>query len=172
MMRAIALALMTALPLCALAQGDPVVLFETNDPQMAAARAEARDSLPIFLENVLQPDGLSRDGASVKVAMPTGRESGMGIENIWVGPFLTLDGQDFAGLLANEPNALDGLAYGDKVAFDRDMIVDWSFAAEDGTLYGNYTTRLVVERLPSFEARPIRERLPGDPVPLDWRRLR
>ena len=152
----------------AMAQGDPTIQVIEGDPEIAEAVEAARETLDLFLTNVVDSDGYSLRGADVKVAIPTGDES-VKIENIWVGPFGTPDGTRFVGALANEPNMLAGLSLGSKVSFSRDMIVDWSIVSPDGMRFGNYTTRVVLNRMDPAQAAEIIQQFPDDPVPPDWR---
>lgn len=74
---------------------DPVIDYETSDPAMSAAIAEARRTLPSFLA-AMKAGGNS--GFSVKVAIP---HAG-GREHIWMGN-VRIAGGHFTGRLANEP---------------------------------------------------------------------
>jgi len=154
-------------PVAALAQ-DPITEFGTGDREMNAAMAAAQDTLPLFLVNVTDEDGLGLPGASVKVAFAVDR-SDMTSEVIWVGPFRWDGGDGFVGLLANEPHALGDLGLGDPVDFSADMVRDWSLVATDGTLYGNYTTRVMIPRIDAASARELRAVLAKEPIPAGWR---
>lgn len=167
----VALCLATASAAAVMAEGkpDPVVGFDRDDPAMTAAVAAARKSLPAFLEAMLDAQGYGPDGGYLKVGFAV-EDPAIGVENIWVGPFRRLGNNRFVGLLANEPQAMPGLHNGDRVEFTQKMIVDWNLAAGDGRFWGDYTTRVVVSRLPADQARPLRKRFIEPPVPAAWPR--
>jgi uncharacterized protein YegJ (DUF2314 family) len=147
---------------------DPIVEFAGDDPVMVAAMEEAQRSLPRFLTEALGPDGQSLDGTAIKVRLEAdGSVPEMTHEIIWVGPFARVDGA-YAGLLANEPQALGGLKAGDRVDFTQDQIVDWSFSGPDGKLYGNYTTRVMLPHLSADEAAWLNDALSELAVPDFW----
>lgn len=153
-------------PACAMAQ-DPVTEFAGDDREMNAAMATAQDTLGLFLGNVTDESGFGLPDASVKVAFPVD-DPRMTDEIIWVGPFRWDGGDGFVGLLANEPHALGDLGLGDPVEFSAGMVRDWSLVALDGTLYGNYTTRVMIPRIDAASARDLRAVLATDPVPPAW----
>jgi len=146
------------------ASGDGVISYDQQDLKMNAAQDEARSHLDGFLNNVLDENGVGRQGTGVKVAFPVGGES---IEVIWVSPFGMRDGQ-FIGLLANEPQNMEGYNAGDTVAFNQDQVRDWFFYGEDGKMYGSYTTRVMLPDMSEDTAEELSELLSNDPVPSDW----
>lgn len=166
MIRLIAAALIAALPLAALAQGDPVISFENTDTEMNSAMATAQATLPVFLARATDAEGYGADGALVKVAFIDDYGDP---EIIWVGPFLWDRGDGFAGLLANEPRALGNLRGGDRVDFTRDMIRDWSWTGPQGRLWGNYTTRVMLAQMDADTQAQMNAILSPDPVPADWK---
>ena len=130
-----------ALPAAA-QQGDPTVTFATGDQMMNTAIEQAQMSLPLFLCETVNEEGYGPDGGFLKVSVPV---SGVEVQNeiIWVGPFAAWDNENFAGILANQPNAMPGFNRGDQFDFTYDMIVDWSWSHPTGTVYGHYTTRVI-----------------------------
>lgn len=154
-------------PAPAIAQ-DPITEFAGDDREMNAAMATAQDTLRLFLGNVTDPGGFGLPEASVKVAFPVD-DPRMTDEVIWVGPFRWDGGDGFVGLLANEPHGLGELGLGDPVEFDAGMVRDWGLVALDGTLYGNYTTRVMLPRIDAASARELRAILSEDPIPAGWR---
>ena len=159
---------LAVLPFGGLQAQDPIIQFSDDDPEMQAAMAEAVRTLPRFLVDALGPDGVSLEGIAVKVSLVSDRTvPGMTDEIIWVAPFARLDG-GFAGLLANEPQALGGLKAGDRVDFNQSQIVDWSFAGPDGKLYGNFTTRVMLPHLSPADRASLTEALSETAVPDFW----
>lgn len=145
-------------------QGDPLTSFSENNTAMNAAMSEAQSTLPAFLDKTTDNEGYSVGNVSIKVAFDTA----MGTEIIWVGPF-AWDGQDrMIGLLRNQPNFMDGFNVGDRVDFDTSMVRDWSVVADDGTMFGNYTTRVMIPELDAATAQRLLQMLSPDPVPQDW----
>lgn len=151
-------------PITLLAQGDPLTEFSSSDGEMNAAMATAQDTLPLFLANVTDDEGFNTGNTSLKVAFDTQ----MGPEIIWVGPFVWDGDQRMAGLLRNQPNFMDGLNAGDRVDFTVEMVRDWSFITDEGILFGNYTTRVMIPELDDATAEQLSAVLSADPVPSDW----
>lgn len=145
--------------------GDPTIGFATQDPEMSAAISEARTSLPLFLSKLTDSSGNSLGNVSLKVAFEIAEDSA---EIIWVGPFNWDGGTKFTGRLANQPSYMEGLNAGDPVDFTFDMVRDWSLTAADGTLWGNYTTRVMIPQLDEQTATALTGMLSADPVPADW----
>lgn len=165
MFRIALLVLALILPALAHAEsGDPVTDFSASDPRMNAAIDTANASLPAFLANMTDGQGNGMAGTAIKVAFPTSN----GAEIIWVSPFKWDGDIRFAGLLSNQPNFMDGLNAGDVVQFETSMVRDWSMVAPDGTMWGNYTTRVMLPELDAATAAILTARLSADPVPSDW----
>ena len=158
----------TVVPLFAAAQdGDPVIPFASEDPDMSAAIAQAQASLPLFLLNTVDENGYGPEGGYLKVSFKTGTFTEE-TEVIWVGPFLALDGENFVGLLANEPVNLGDLQLGDRVNFTYDQIMDWSVPSADGRTYGDFTTKVVIRRISPDQMESFAARFMPDPVPSEW----
>ena len=157
-------ALLASLTVSAAHAGDPVVFFGSDDDEMNAAITDAHASLPAFLSNGFDPSGTGFGNANLKVGLEADTDGG--VEHIWVNS-LERDGEAFRGRLANEPNFRPDLSYGSEISFDATMISDWSVIV-DGQLYGHYTTRVLVSRLPAEQAAPIIEMLSDDPIPSGW----
>ncbi len=155
-----AFALLT--PIAGLA-GDDVVQFGQQDPEMQAAIAEARVSLPQFLANTKGPDGQSVQGAGLKVEFNAETDQS---EVIWIVPFAER-GEGFVGILANEPTAMPGQHAGDMVEFTEAQIADWTYSA-DGKLYGNYTTRVMLPHVDEATRTQLNQVLAENPVPDGW----
>jgi uncharacterized protein YegJ (DUF2314 family) len=147
---------------------DPVFTFEETDPAMAAAIAEARATLPMFLAQSLDADGKSVGGVALKVGMPTEPGSTNSVEHIWITPFARRADGGFIGLLANEPAELGDLFIGDQVIFREDMISDWHVNAPSGRFWGSFTTR-VMHASGLYGDTPFDQIFEPDPVPADWK---
>jgi uncharacterized protein YegJ (DUF2314 family) len=166
MIRAAIIALMLLAVTPALAQ-DPVTPFAADDATMNGAMAEAQRTLPLFLANALDAEGVGRDGTGVKVGMPTVPGGAMELEHIWVTPFRLWPDGTLSGYLANEPVELGALRQGDRVDFTQGQISDWSVVNLQGKLFGNYTSR-VMHGAGAFGDTPFDDIFAENPVPLDW----
>ncbi|MEX3014822.1 DUF2314 domain-containing protein [Gymnodinialimonas hymeniacidonis] len=141
---------------------DGLEFFEGTDPTMNAAILEAQRSLPGFLTEVLDENGIAQTG-SLKVAFQTFPED-LGNEIIWVGNFRQLPDGSFEGFLNNQPFNLGNWSQGDRVTFPRGAIRDWSLPAPEG-LYGNFTTRVIAAQ-PGNEY--LWQSLTSNPIPANW----
>ena len=144
MLRAIVafLVLLSVAGLASADEADPITPFAAGNATMNAAIADAQRSLPLFLCESVDDEGYGPDRGFLKVRVPV-KSTEMTHAVIWVGPFAAWDGQNFAGLLANQPHAMPGLNRGDQLDFTYEMIVDWSWGHPSGNNYGDYTTRVI-----------------------------
>jgi uncharacterized protein YegJ (DUF2314 family) len=163
MIRAATLTFLLATPVVA---QDPVTNYADNDAAMNAAIAEAQATLPLFLGNALDAEGIGRDSAGVKVAIPTVQNAGH--EHIWVTPFRLWDDGTLSGYLANQPNDLGPLREGDRVDFTQSQISDWSLFTPEGKMWGNYTSRVMYDA-GVFGNTPFDDLFMANPVPAEWR---
>ncbi|MCB1330436.1 MAG: DUF2314 domain-containing protein [Maritimibacter sp.] len=162
----LALALILA-PLAAPAQTETTaetIRIPQGDPAMAAAIETAQATLPMVFAAVLDADGRAHPAFTLKVAFPV--ETGE--EVIWVSDVVRTP-MGFTAALANAPRHLAGLSMGDTVTFQAPMIADWGLSADDGKLYGHYTTRALLATLPADAAERIRALLSEAPLPPGWR---
>ncbi|NJM83387.1 MAG: DUF2314 domain-containing protein [Tabrizicola sp.] len=142
---------------------DPTFGFSADDPAMNAAIAEARDTLPAFLDTMIGANGSTVEGVMLKVAVPT--VNGVNAhEHIWVAPVKRQADGSFVGTLANEPVELGDLRLGDDIPFSQDQISDWSLFSPEGLLYGNYTSRVMYDQ-GAFGAVPFEMIFTPDPIP-------
>lgn len=135
---------------------DPTIDYRTGDPEMSAAVAAARNDLGRFVD-IFRSGGGER--FTVKVAIPVKGTNDR--EHIW----MTLDaieGDVFVGRIANEPQRLAPLRQGSSYRAAYAMISDWGYW-RDGLRYGNYTTRLILKRLPANATAEIRRTLSPRP---------
>ncbi|NNE81572.1 MAG: DUF2314 domain-containing protein [Silicimonas sp.] len=132
--------------------------------QLSAAHAAAREHLDRFFQSVLGSDGVARKGAAVRVSiqMANGKT-----DLVWVTPFAKQNGQYF-GTLSDIPRHSVRLSQGDLIRFDRAQVVDWSFFGTDGRMYGNFTTRMILNTVSSARAAEIAALLSDTAAPEDW----
>ncbi len=164
---ALAAGLALAVPAAAFAQDD-VIQYAPDDALMEAAIAEARATLPLFLEHALDHEGYGIDGSVLKVAFPAQGKTDMGQEHIWVSPFARQPDGSFIGILANAPVDLGDLQEGDRVEFRQDMISDWHLTDPSGLFWGSYTSRVMYDA-GAFGETPFEQIFEADPVPAEWR---
>lgn len=131
----------------------PVVDVRTTDPEMNAAIARARGSLPIFWASYDAPKP-SETRHSLKVHFSTRR----GGEHIWIAEVKKLPSGAYSGLIANEPRDLPGKRAGDEVKFSETDISDWMFM-RNGKIVGGETIKPTLKSLPKADADAIRARM-------------
>ncbi|CDX15795.1 conserved exported hypothetical protein [Mesorhizobium sp. ORS 3324] len=147
----VALCLLLALsPLPARAQGadhddDKTVMVAPDDAEMAAAIARARSSLDDFLAlSEAPPPGTGK--FKLKVMIVDGNVT----EHFWVIPFKrTATG--FVGILANEPELVHNVVFGQNIKFTRDDISDWGYT-RNGHQVGSFTVCVMFKKMSKEEA--------------------
>jgi uncharacterized protein YegJ (DUF2314 family) len=145
----IALAALAA-PLAAQAQ-DRVVGVAASDSQMNAAIAQAKRELPVFFGHVGAPGpGETRFLVKFDVIPEAG------VEFVWAEIISHANAQSVVKL-ANDSN--DGrFKLGQQLRVNDADIVDWGYR-KDGVMQGNYTTRVLIGRLPEADVAPVRKYL-------------
>lgn len=126
---------------------DDVVPISQRDPEMNAAIAEAKRTLPEFLKIVSKPPpGVD----SITFKYPLG-----GWEHIWVTD-VELRGNVLVGRLDNEPMQ-EKYRIGEEVEVPLSQVSDWAYRGPDGVMRGHRTTRVILGRIPPAEAARIRQ---------------
>lgn len=144
MLRPIAAALLCIMSLPVLAQ-DKVVDFATDDAEMNAAIAKARETLPQFWERLAAP-AANEDGFSLKLAI----SDGINTEHLWCG-YIEGDADKANCIIDNQPVYVQVVAYGEGVDVDPADISDWLYY-RDGRIVGGQTLRVMLPYLPKKEA--------------------
>lgn len=155
MRRLIAIAAV-ALAACSAEPDNPEAEFERD---LAAAREQARASLPFFWERFAEPGDGEYD-FSLKAAFPR-RDGQSGAEEAWV-HYVARAPDKIVGELASTPRYLGDLTKGAIMEFQESQVVDWAFFQGD-KLLGHYTTRVLMPRLDSMQADWMRSVLSDDP---------
>jgi len=132
----------------------PVVNVPNSNPEMAAAIAKARATLPTFWASYEAPKS-SETGHSLKARFPNPKNDG---EHIWMAEVKKLPGGRYSGRFANQPRDLPGKRAGDLVEFTEADISDWMFM-RDGKIVGGETIRVLLKSLPKADADALRARL-------------
>ena len=132
-----------AAPALAQQPQDHTELVAPSDPEMNAAIAHARETLPRFWAAY---DAHNGQDFMLKVAFPI---QPSGAEHIWIDAVVR-QGDHFTGTLADEPEYMPGLHFGSPVTFTEDQISDW-MVGRAGRIYGFFTTRVLFSRLTGDE---------------------
>jgi uncharacterized protein YegJ (DUF2314 family) len=117
------------------------------DPEMNAAKEEARRTLGTFLK-AHESGGNVRGLLKVYFAEPGGPSEG---EHMWVEP-TNLSGPKFKGTLLSTPEWIKSVKAGAEVTFTKADVSDW-LLVRDGKATGAYTVRLLRKRMSEQERR-------------------
>ena len=141
----------------AAAQGrSPIIDIANSDPEMAAAIAKARATLPAFWASYEAPKA-EEAGHSLKVRFPVpDRRSGG--EHIWMADVKKIGNGRYSGQFANTPVHLPGKRAGDVAEFGETDISDWMFTRK-GKIVGGETIRPMLKRMPKADADALRARM-------------
>lgn len=130
---------------------DSIASVQDDDPEMKAATAKARSTLPEF-EKLLASPPPAQTYIAIKAAFEHGDNDS---EHMWLNQIIvTADG--YHGRLENEPQYVRSLEIGQLVFVRRDRVSDW-LAIHDGVLVGGYTMRVIRSRLSPEEQRQFDE---------------
>ena len=132
----------------------PVIDVASADPEMTAAIAKARATLPVFWASDAAPKP-SESGHSLKVRFAT---SSTNVEHIWMMDVKRLPDGGFSGRFGNAPRDLPGKREGDLAQFTEADITDWMFM-RNGKIVGGETIRPMLKSMPKAEAAALRARM-------------
>ena len=132
----------------------PVVDVRTGDPEMNAAIAQGRATLPKFWVSYEAPKP-SETGHSVKVRFPYGSNNG---EHIWIAEVKKIADGRYSGRFANAPRHLPGKRAGDVVEFAEADISDWMFL-RNSKIVGGETIRPMLKLMTKADADSLRARM-------------
>ena len=136
------LALTLAFTCCSDHSYDPVTEAEFDDKEMNAAIDKARSRVAEFIERLKNPR-LTDESFSVKKMISDGEE----VEHLWLTDVSYSDGK-FTGILNEDPQSVRNVIFGQEITVEEIEILDWMYL-DDGELVGNYTLRVLLERMPS-----------------------
>lgn len=144
---AVTTVLLTLLTACS--KRDMVVNVADDDPQMLAAIAKARDTLPQFW-TVLDKRDRGESGFSLKVKITDKR----GTEHFWATDIERRDGKTM-GTINNDPNIVATVKLGDRIEIPEADISDWLYM-RDGKMVGNETLKPLLKTMPAHEAERLK----------------
>jgi uncharacterized protein YegJ (DUF2314 family) len=107
---------------------------EKNDPDMLAAFAKGKETLPVFWE-AFDKHAPGEEKFAIKVKM----QDTNGIEYLWVGELEKKDGK-LSGAIRNPPDTVKHVKFAQRVDVIENDIVDWMYF-RDGKIVGNHTLR-------------------------------
>lgn len=134
-----------------------LTITEEGDSAIVEAVAEARATLPVFWSAF---DARSAEDFQLKAGLSTPNGA---TEHVWIVPSAR-DGDKVTGVLAVQTVDLDDVDLGDEVVFEDGRISDWTYF-KHGLLYGGYTQRAMLHRLPRHARRELEAVL--SPTPLE-----
>ncbi len=128
---------------------DRTIGVEENDPEMTAAIAKARETLPQFWQVFEKPEhGESGFALKVKITDPRGTE------HFWATDIERRDGK-VLGTINNDPNIVKSVKLGQRIEIPEADISDWLYL-RDGKMVGNRTVRPLFKRMPPAEVEEVK----------------
>ena len=109
---------------------DETVNIESEDPEMVAAIAKARETLPQFWE-ALERKAVDESGFCLKVMVA----HKTGAEHLWATDIERRGGK-ITGTVNNDPNIVTSVKLGDRIEITVAQISDWMYL-RDGKIVGN-----------------------------------
>ncbi len=124
------------------------VAQEADDPELAQAITEARNTVDQARERWLNSTVESRSQWTVKWAAPN---VAGGVEHVWIKPILYWSTFRIEGLLASPPQTelASGKGFGEPVSFPVQELSDWVYLIDgriDGEHEGGFTVKLLEQR--------------------------
>jgi uncharacterized protein YegJ (DUF2314 family) len=132
----------------------PVIDVNSGNPEMNAAIAKARATLPAFWASYDAPKP-SETGHSLKARFP---KRGSGNEHIWMADVKKIGDGRYSGRFANVPRDLPGKKAGDMAEFKEADISDWMFMRND-KIVGGETIKPLLKSMPKADADALRARM-------------
>ncbi|MEO5818476.1 MAG: DUF2314 domain-containing protein [Gemmatimonadaceae bacterium] len=124
----------------------------TADTAMQDAIAAARASIGQFCSRLESPQP-GDDAFGVKFPFTDGDE----VEHMWISD-IRREADEFVGTLEADPQLVRNVVKGSQVRVSAAGISDWAFG-NDGSMYGNYTLRVMLPTLPKHMRDALRGRL-------------
>jgi uncharacterized protein YegJ (DUF2314 family) len=132
----------------------PVINVPSGNPEMRAAIAKARATLPAFWASY-EAQKPSESGHMLKVRFPNPHDNG---EHIWIADVKKLADGRYSGRFANAPLYLPGEREGDPTDFKEADISDWMFT-RNGKIVGGETIKPLLKSMSKPDADALRARM-------------
>ena len=142
-------------PLQSAGGDDKIIPVNKDDPEMVAAIAKARSTLPQFWQTFDHP-GPDDSDFSLKVRIT----DKSGAEHFWVTHIERPGGLIFA-VINNDADIVKSVKLGDRIPVPEANISDWMYM-HGGKIVGNYTLRAEFKLMPPSEVAKYKEML-ADP---------
>jgi uncharacterized protein YegJ (DUF2314 family) len=143
--------IVSAASLVGCSKQDKVINVADNDPEMLAAIAKARDTLPRFWQ-IFDKREHSESDFCLKVKK--------GTEYFWLTEIQRKDGKTL-GKVDNDPDTVGNVKLGERIVIPEDDISDWLYMLH-GKMVGNYTLRVLFKQMPANEVEKCKKML-ADP---------
>jgi uncharacterized protein YegJ (DUF2314 family) len=128
---------------------DKVVNVANDDPEMVAAIAKARDTLPEFWQAFEKRErGESKFALKVRISDPKGTEY------FWATDIQRRDGKT-SGTINNDPNTVASVKFGDRIEIPEADITDWLYL-RGGKMVGNETLRPLFKTMSPAEVKRLK----------------
>ncbi len=125
---------------------------KTDDSELEKARKRALATLDRFWQAFENP-GEGEESFMIKVRIQDANAT----EYFWCGRIQRSE-TGIKCTVANEPREVQSVAFGEIIAVDQDQIVDWMYR-KNGFIHGNYSMRVLIERMPAEKAEFYRSML-------------
>ena len=130
------------------AHKDKTIGVSKDDPEMQAAIAKARSTLPLFWATFDNPTK-GETSFALKVRITDAN----GVEHFWVNRIEKKEGLIY-GTINNDPNTVKSVKMGQRIEVPEEQISDWTFMRK-GKMVGNYTLRPLLKSMPKDEAEKL-----------------
>ena len=135
--------------LSACSKRDKVINVEGDDPEMVAAIATARKTLPHFWQVYEKPvRGETNFALKVKIT------DKQGTEYFWATEIERRDGK-IVGTINNDPNIVKSVKLGDRMEIPEADISDWLYMRDD-KMIGNQTVKPLFKQMPADEVKQLK----------------
>ncbi|MEO6003781.1 MAG: DUF2314 domain-containing protein [Opitutus sp.] len=134
------------------AADDHIVMVDKVDQEMNGAIDEARRALPLFWRGFKEP-AVDESEFYLKLAISEHEQT----EHFWISDIKRKSGH-WVGLIANDPEIIASVKFGQQVVIDEARISDWKYL-KAGRTKGGYTIAVLLRRLPKAEAEEFRKQL-------------
>ena len=129
---------------------DGVINIADDDPEMLAAIAKARDSLPQFWQ-VFE----KRERGETDFALKVKITDKHGTEHFWLTDIERSNGQ-LHGIINNDPDTVQNVKLGERILIPEADVSDWLYM-RDGKMVGNHTLRVLFKSMPAAEVQRYKQ---------------